>query len=200
MITNERQYKITKTQLKKFDQGLAAQAKRERDPGVDPRIHGAMGAALKSQADELRHEVRDYEKLRAGRIKGRKLDSLRELPRALIEARIAAHVTQKGLADRIGVAEQQVQRWEATSYAGVNFERFQDVLDALGAEITKKVSFPAASKNRAGEAKVRAATSKRSSAKSTSARGSSSARASSAGKKRSSRRTARSGKAAARRA
>jgi HTH-type transcriptional regulator/antitoxin HipB len=40
---------------------------------------------------------------------------LTELLVALIEARIAAGLTQKALADRLGVAEQQIQRYEATT-------------------------------------------------------------------------------------
>jgi transcriptional regulator with XRE-family HTH domain len=59
----------------------------------------------------------------------------------LIEARIAWHVTQKELADRLELAEQQIQRWEATNYAGVGVERMQEVADALGARITEKISF-----------------------------------------------------------
>jgi HTH-type transcriptional regulator/antitoxin HigA len=36
--------------------------------------------------------------------------SLTGLPRALIEARIAEHMTQNELAERLGLAEQQIQR------------------------------------------------------------------------------------------
>jgi len=48
---------------------------------------------------------------------------------------------QKELADRLELAEQQIQRWEATNYAGVGVERMQNVADALGARITEKISF-----------------------------------------------------------
>jgi transcriptional regulator with XRE-family HTH domain len=145
MITNERQYRITKAQMKKFDEATAAQAAREASPGVDSRIHAAMGDALRSEAEELRRQLHEYEQLRSGHVKARSLRSLTELPEAIIEARIAVRVTQKGLADRLGVAEQQVQRWEATNYAGVSVERIQDIADALGVRITEKVSFrPAA--------------------------------------------------------
>jgi transcriptional regulator with XRE-family HTH domain len=74
-------------------------------------------------------------------VKQRALKSLTELPKALIEARIAAHVTQKALADRLGIAEQQVQRWEANDYAGVSVQRMQEIADALGATITERVRF-----------------------------------------------------------
>jgi ribosome-binding protein aMBF1 (putative translation factor) len=141
MITNERQYRITRAQLKRFDEAAEAQATRDPSPDVDPRIHAAMGDALRSEAEELRRQLHEYEQLRAGEIKARSLRSLTDLPRALIEARIAGHVTQKELADRLELAEQQIQRWEATNYAGVGVERMQNVADALGARITEKISF-----------------------------------------------------------
>jgi ribosome-binding protein aMBF1 (putative translation factor) len=141
MITNERQYRITRAQLKRFDEAAEAQTTRDPNPSVDPRIHAAMGDALSSEAEELRRQLHEYEQLRAGEIKARSLSSLTDLPRALIEARIAGHVTQKELADRLELAEQQIQRWEATNYAGVGVERMQNVADALGARITEKISF-----------------------------------------------------------
>lgn len=144
MITNERQYRITKAELKKFEAALAEQRKRHVGEAVDPRIHAAMGGALKSEVDELRRQLRAYEDLRERRVRSRTLRSLSELPTALIEARIASRVTQKALAGRLGVAEQQVQRWEATGYSGVSVGRVQEVADALGVRITEKVDFAAA--------------------------------------------------------
>ena len=144
MITNERQYRITRTQLKRFTDDLAAHDVRSPAADVDPRIHRAMRDALASEADELRAQLLRYEQLRDGTITGRELDSLRELPVALIEARIAANLTQRALADCLGVAEQQVQRWEATSYAGVGVERLQDIADALGSSIRENVTYSSA--------------------------------------------------------
>ena len=144
MITNERQHRITKAALKKFQASIAAHDAGQPSPDVHPRIYQAMGDALRSEAEVLQAQLREYERLRAGRVKQRTLRSLNELPKAIIEARIAARITQKGLADRLGIAEQQVQRWEATKYAGVSIERLQQVADALGAKITEKVQFRAA--------------------------------------------------------
>jgi len=144
VITNERQYRITKAQLKRFEDDLAAHDARTPGADVDPRLHQAMRDALASEADELRAQLERYEQLRGGAITGRQLDSLRELPTALIEARIAAKLTQRALADRLGVAEQQVQRWEATAYAGVGLDRLQDVADALGSRIRENVTYSSA--------------------------------------------------------
>src|SRR5215211_1484220 len=182
MITNERHYRITKAELKKLEQALADQRKRNVGEDVDPRIHAAMGGALKSEVDELRRQLRAYEDLREGRVRSRTLRSLSELPTALIEARIASRVTQKALAGRLGVAEQQVQRWEATDYSGVSVGRVQEVADALGVRITKKIDFAPARKTSATTKRAarRADTAKASTAKSA---GSSSSRSSRAGRR-----------------
>lgn len=141
MITNERQYRITKTQLTRFEENLAADDAREPAPNVDPRIHQAMREAIASEVDELRRQLHHYEQLREGHITGREITSLRELPTALIEARIAAHLTQRQLAQRLNVAEQQIQRWEANDYAGVNLERLQNTADALGIQIHETITY-----------------------------------------------------------
>jgi len=144
VITNERQYRITKAQLKRFEDDLDAQGARTPSADRDPRLHRAMRDALASEADELRAQLEHYEQLRDGTITGRELDSLRDLPTALIEARIAAKMTQRALAGRLGVAEQQVQRWEATNYTGVGLERLQDIADALGSRIRENVTYSSA--------------------------------------------------------
>jgi hypothetical protein len=105
MITNERQSRISDRALKKFEASIALHEQSEPPPDVHPRIHAAAGDALRSEAAVLRDQLRAYERLRAGRVKRRTLRSLNELPRAIIEARIAARITQKGLAGRLGVAD-----------------------------------------------------------------------------------------------
>ena len=79
--------------------------------------------------------------LPAGRVAQRTLNSLRELPIALIEARIAARLTQREIAERVRVPEQQVQRWEANMYTGVGVERLQAIADALKLKIHETVTY-----------------------------------------------------------
>jgi transcriptional regulator with XRE-family HTH domain len=175
MITNERQYRITKAELKKFEAALSQQEKREVSDDLDPRINIAMGGALESEVAELRSQLQEYEDLRGGRVQSRTLRSLSDLPTALIQARIASRVTQKTLAGRLGVAEQQVQRWEATDYSGVSVSKVQEVVDALDATLTEKIDFAPAQKTSATKksstrrttaAKTRTGKSPRSSSKS----------------------------------
>jgi DNA-binding Xre family transcriptional regulator len=143
VITNERQYRIAQAQLKRFEEASAAQSAREPSPKVDPRIHKAMEGAITSEADELRSQLRRYDDLREGRVQHRTFDSLRELPIALIEARIAARLTQRDLAERLGIPEQQIQRWEANSYSGVGIDRLQQIAEALEVGIEETITYAA---------------------------------------------------------
>jgi len=141
VIANERQYAITRTELQRFEQAAEEQQRHGPSEGIDPRVGKAMVEGLLGQAETLREELKRYEDLRDGRISERELEGLRDLPTALIEARIAAGLTQKALGERLGVKEQQVQRWEANLYSGVGVERLQEVADALGMGVTETVSY-----------------------------------------------------------
>lgn len=147
MITNQREYRITKTELARFEEGLIAHDARDpRDlpPNVDPGMPQLMHNAIAGQIETLRAEINHYEQLRDGHITSRQITSLRELPTALIEARIAARLTQRQLASRIDIAEQQIQRWEANDYSGVNLDRLQIVADALGVKIQETITYSSA--------------------------------------------------------
>jgi HTH-type transcriptional regulator/antitoxin HigA len=132
-----------KSEARKFEQAVAAARGREPSPDVDPRIHQAMIESLESERDVLREQLDHYEALKAGKIKQREISSLRELPVLLIEGRIAAGLTQRQLADRLRLPEQQIQRYEATMYSGVNLDRLQEVADAVGLQIEERVTYAA---------------------------------------------------------
>jgi len=52
--------------------------------------------------------------------------SFGELPKALVQARIARGLTQKDLADRLGMDEQKIQDYEATDYQRARLARITD--------------------------------------------------------------------------
>jgi DNA-binding transcriptional regulator YiaG len=141
MIANERQYRIAGAQLRRFEKALAPRAASEPGGDIAPRVVEATGDAIASERDELRAQLARYEDLRSGAVTERGLCSLRGLPVALIEARIAARMTQRDLAKRLGIPEQQVQRWEATGYIGVALERLQGIADALGLQMCATVTY-----------------------------------------------------------
>ena len=94
----------------------------------------------RSQAADLRAEVDEYEQLRAGTLTTFEATSLPELATALVKARISKGWTQRQLAEQLGVAEQQVQRYESTGYASASLARLGDIAAALGAQVREVVT------------------------------------------------------------
>ena len=130
MISNERQYAITTAQAERFRQALEAPPAKAGKP-IHPRALKAMRAGLESQLHDLQNELGEYETLRADKVTTIVMESISELAVGLVKARIVRNWTQRELGDRLGVPEQQIQRYEATLYKGVAVERLQEVADAL---------------------------------------------------------------------
>jgi DNA-binding transcriptional regulator YiaG len=145
VIANEVQRRVTQTAIREFEEALARLAEDARDS--PDWVRKGMREGMESQLADLREELAEYEALRAGQVRELELRSLTELPDALIRARIAAGLSQKELARRLGMKEQQVQRYEATRYAGATLARVQAVADALGVEIHERVVLPAPGAN-----------------------------------------------------
>jgi ribosome-binding protein aMBF1 (putative translation factor) len=89
--------------------------------------------------EELQEQVEAYERLQLGKSKDVVLEAVEDLPKALIQARIASGMTQEGLALRLGLKAQQVQRYEATEYESASFARIRKVVQALGLRMPKAV-------------------------------------------------------------
>ena len=131
MITNQKQYRVTKAALGRFEQSVQ-HLKAQPLNGLHRRLRQAQIEAAQSEVKVLRDQLNDYERTRSGQqAPAVGLEVLKEVPRALVQARIAAGLTQKELAQRLGLKEQQVQRYEASGYASASLRRLQEVADAI---------------------------------------------------------------------
>lgn len=135
MITNERQLQIARGQLARFEAELSAGA----PASAQALVATAQREAIESQATAIRKEIEDFESLQSGGVSVLELGALSELPEGLIRARIAAGLTQKDLAARLGLKEQQIQRYEMTRYEGASFSRIREIADAIGLRISKRL-------------------------------------------------------------
>ena len=61
------------------------------------------------------------------------------LPRALIRARIATGLSQRDLAEKLGLKEELIQHYEESLYASVSVTRLKEVIAALGVRAGEKV-------------------------------------------------------------
>ena len=141
MITNERQYKITRTQAGRFRQALAHLEKNPTE-GIHPTLVKAERDALASQLEDLDEAINAYERLRSSDVSVISVASFDELADGLIKARIAGGISQRELAERLGLKEQQIQRYESERYGSASYRRLQEIAKALGIRIRNDMLLP----------------------------------------------------------
>ena len=132
MIQNQHQYQVTQNKLLDLERGLV-ELEKIKDT-LHPRQFLGRKNSLIRNIDALRREIAEYESLKQQQTPI-KITSIQDLPLALIKARIALGMTQKELAELLGVKEQQVQRDEANQYKSAGFRRIAEVADALKIQI-----------------------------------------------------------------
>ena len=125
MIKNEKQYKITKMEIKDFAQSISI-LKQKIDKNPDPFLELERDALL-GQAFDLQRELEEYEDLKAGNIPILEFANIEDLPKTLIKSRIALGLSQKDLAGKIGLHEQQIQRYEHTDYESASYTRLGEI-------------------------------------------------------------------------
>ncbi|MCY4595385.1 MAG: helix-turn-helix transcriptional regulator [Bryobacterales bacterium] len=135
MIKNERQYRITRAQVEKFEHAIADLVSASDTLGVHPVLEKAELDALRGQLGDLEAELEEYQSLKSGKRQVLTLDSFDDLPRALGQGRIAAGLSQQELAAKLGIKEQQVQRYEASDYQSASLARVAEVVRALGLRV-----------------------------------------------------------------
>lgn len=138
MITNEVQRRSTEAHLRRFEEALAhleAKYGKKRSKLAQIEID-----AVRSQANDLRNEIDEYDQLRSGAVSTFEAASLEDLATLLIKARIARGWSQRDLAEALGVAEQQIQRYESSGYRSASLARLSDIARALNVTITERGS------------------------------------------------------------
>lgn len=146
MITNERQFRISRAQLKKLRSAVASFDIQEAAKRIgSPVLARAELEALLSQIDELAKQVHEYEVLKSGAVSNLKANSLSELPTLLIKTRIARGLSQRDLAKLLGFKEQQIQRYESGEYSAAKLQRLAEVAKALQLDINEVAEFNQAS-------------------------------------------------------
>ena len=140
MITNERQYKITRKRAVDFARAIEQfDARSHERTDVHPRLLRAELEALKSQLADLRTELEEYEQLKSADLPAISVASFDDLANGLIKARIAAGLSQRALAQRLNLKEQQIQRYEAERYASASYRRLCEVAHASGVRVENEM-------------------------------------------------------------
>ena len=137
MIRNEAEYKEAMQRLREEKSRLDQQETKLKEMGLScDEIKRAMDP-MRSFHAQLGEEVASYE--RRKRCEFDEIQNLQGLGNLLVGLRIARGVSQRELANRLGVHESQVSRDERNEYHNVTIERAARILAALGVEVRTRV-------------------------------------------------------------
>src|SRR4051812_45643102 len=138
MIKTDREYEQTCRHVTGMRGAVDRQRATLTAAGLSPDLVELGIQPLLVMLDQMKGEVTWYENARAGKI--RPLPDLTSIGLSLIALRLARGLTQRQLAERLGVNESQVSKDENNDYHGISVERAQRIIDALEGSVTLAVS------------------------------------------------------------
>lgn len=135
MIKNEKQYNISKKRLAELELTIAT-----KQPKIlsNSKREGALNSVVRIK-NSLKEEIKQYESLKTKGIPLRRKVSVTQLPKILIEHKIAKGLTQKQFSEMLGIKEQQLQRYEAENFSSVSFGRLMKYIELVNIKINLAV-------------------------------------------------------------
>ena len=137
MIRNENEYREAVTRLGEEQKRIEAQKAQLEKMGLSPADVKRAIDPIQSFHLQLQEEVESYQRLKRGEFD--EIWNLQGLGQLLISARIARGLSQRQLAEKLGVHESQVSRDERNEYHGVTLDRAARILEVLGVELRTTV-------------------------------------------------------------
>ena len=139
MIRNDNEYQEAVNRIKEEKKRMAVEKERLIKEGLTPvEVKRALDP-MRSFHMQLEEEVEGYEKLKRGEFE--ELLNFQGMGRMLIALRIHRGMSQRELAEKLGVHESQVSRDERNEYNGITLERLGKVVEALGVSLRTTVEF-----------------------------------------------------------
>jgi DNA-directed RNA polymerase specialized sigma subunit len=139
VIRTEEEYQAALARVEDEEQALAKERERLLVQGVSPEHADIALEPYIAFRMQFLDEIEEYEKLRRGHIDD--VENLGGLGRRLVLLRLYRRMTQKELAERLGVSIQQVSRDEKNEYHNAGTDKIQRVLEALGVVMRSSFEF-----------------------------------------------------------
>ena len=137
MIRTDQEYELTRQKLADQEDRVRQQAAQLKAMEIDKDGIKRVLDPIRSFSAQLQDEIETYERLKRGEFP--EIENFDGMGQLLIALRISKGITQRELAQRMGVNESQVSRDERNEYAGVTLDRAQRILEALQVTLTTSV-------------------------------------------------------------
>lgn len=141
IILNEKELREARLRVLAFSEALDTEESLRRVvEGLPPEVVKQLATTMRAERDDLNDAIQAYD-VTKGTGKPTPLERRAESDPGLmlIVARIAKGYTQRDLAWRLGVKEQQVQRYESDRYSTISVKNYSRVAALLGVRLSATI-------------------------------------------------------------
>ena len=137
LVLTDRQAREVEAEIGDLDAALSSeQTLRSLVAGLPREVIGGVRRSLTTERRELSEALDAYEKAKQGDAALLKKRVGNDPGALLIAARIIKRLSQKDLARKLGLKEQQIQRYEAEKYRRITLSNYQKVAGVLGVRLS----------------------------------------------------------------
>lgn len=129
MMKTDKEYELAKKQLSKLTELYATQLRELKNKGLSDKEAKSSLSSSWTYAMQCKEEVELYEKLKRGELPP--MEHFSSKGKYFVAARIAKGMTQRELAEKLGVKESAVSRDERNEYHGMSVQKMDKLLHAL---------------------------------------------------------------------
>jgi len=140
MLRSDKDYKETLNRLNQYENYFKTAKNELTQKGYTEEQAEDLLQPTKLLYEQAKYEALQYERIKRGDIEA--ISNLEGLGQMLIAARLAMNLSQKDIAERLGVSEAQISKDERHEYAGVSVEKAQKVLQAMGISTKTELILP----------------------------------------------------------
>ncbi len=130
MIRTEKEYQQMVKRLEQEKELISKQRQQLLQEGLNKAQTKRLMDPLESFHLQLQEEIQAYERLCQGELN--ELHNVRSIGHLLISARIARGLSQRELAEQLGVNESSISRDERNEYHNITLDRAARILETLG--------------------------------------------------------------------
>ena len=134
MLKNEKQYNSAKAKLMKW-LNAQEQLKNGASKELPDWVAAEHNFGVEQEIKQLEAEIQEYEDTLAGQKQLPDPSLIQQIPALLISWRIARHWTQRDLAERVQMHENQIQKYESENYACASLQTIAKIAEALRAGV-----------------------------------------------------------------
>jgi len=140
IILNEKDLRGAKSRIAEIEYALSSEEQfNSIVEGLSLDLVNGYRRAMQTQKQDLEATIQAYEEAKEGDFSDLLKRAGGDIGVFLIIARIIKGYSQKDLARRLGIKEQQIQRYEADRYKSINIANYKRIAHALGVKLDVKM-------------------------------------------------------------